>query len=207
MMDRGATRAARVCTLSGGRLPAESPGRRLPVRVNLGCGRKYLDGYINCDVITSVRSDRCFDLNVTPYPFEADSVDEILADNVLEHLEDVVRTMEEIHRILRPGGTATILLPYSKSDGALHDPTHRHFFTERSMDYFALEHPYNFYSSARFIIRKARLVANNHTTRLRLRNLIPFKGILRYFFYNMYDIIHFELQKPILRDSPAVTSR
>jgi SAM-dependent methyltransferase len=181
---------------AGGDSTGEGRRKSMPIKLNLGCGRKYLDGYVNCDVVSSVRCDRCFDLNVTPYPFEANSVDEILADNVLEHLEDVVRTMEEIHRILKPGGRATILLPYSKSDGALQDPTHRHFFTERSMDYFAVEHPYNFYSSARFHIRKARLVANSHTPRLRLRNLIPFKGFLRYFFYNMYDLIHFELQKP-----------
>jgi SAM-dependent methyltransferase len=199
-----ATLVARVRALGAGDSQVEgTPGDSMSIKLNLGCGRKYLDGYINCDVAPSVRCDRVFDLNVTPYPFEPDSVDEILADNVLEHLEDVVRTMEEIYRILRPGGTATILLPYSKSDGALQDPTHRHFFTERSMDYFAVEHPYNFYSSARFIIRKARLVANNHTLLRKIRNLMPFKRVLRHFFYNIYDVIHFELEKPT---SPAAAA-
>jgi len=168
----------------------------MALRVNLGCGRRYLDGYVNCDVVSTVRCDRRFDLNCTPYPFEADSVDDVLADNVLEHLDDVVRTMEEIHRILKPGGTATILLPYAKSDWAFQDPTHKHFFTERSMDYFAVDDAYNFYTEARFIVRQARLVANHHTPRLRLRNLLPFRPILRYFLFNMYDGLHFELQKP-----------
>lgn len=166
------------------------------MKLNLGCGRKYLDGYVNCDAVASVQTDKVFDLNRTPYPFEPESVDEILMDNVLEHLEDVVSVMEELHRILKPGGTATIIVPYGKSDWAFQDPTHRHFFTERSMDYFTREHGYNFYSKSEFKLLKAKLITNNHTPRLRLRNLLPFKPVLRYFLYNVYDVVHFELQKP-----------
>jgi len=166
------------------------------VKLNLGCGRKYLDGYVNCDAVESVKTDKVFDLNVTPYPFEPNSVDEVLMDNVLEHLDDVVRVIEELHRVLRPGGRAVIIVPYGKSDWAFQDPTHRHFFTERSMDYFTLEHGYNFYSKAQFNLLKAKLITNSHTPRLRLRNLLPFKSVLRYFLYNVYDVVHFELQKP-----------
>ncbi len=166
------------------------------IRINLGCGRKYLDGWVNCDVVSTVRADRYFDLEKFPYPFEDGSATEILMDNVLEHLEDIPGTMTELHRILAPGGTVLIKVPYGKSDWALQDPTHKHYFTERSMDYFTVGHEYSFYSEARFECLEARLVADSTTLRHVMRNLIPFRSILRYFLFNLYDGVHFRLRKP-----------
>jgi len=169
------------------------------LKINLGCGRKYLPDYVNCDISPHVRADRCFDLDVVPYPFDADVADEILLDNVLEHLDDIPRVMAEFHRILRPGGRLRIYVPYAKTDWALQDPTHKHFFTEHSLNYFVEDHPYNFYSSIRFALREARLYADSTTWRHRFRNLLPFRNALRYFLWNMYDGIYFELEKTVGR--------
>ncbi|RME93408.1 MAG: methyltransferase domain-containing protein [Verrucomicrobia bacterium] len=166
-----------------------------PLKLNLGCGEKYLPGYVNCDVLPGVKADRHFDLNRPPYPFEADSVDEVLMDNVLEHLDDVTAVMGEIHRILRPGGRAHILVPYAKSDWAFQDPTHKHFFTEQSMNYFCEGWPYNYYVPFRFRLIRAELYADRRNWRQRLRNLIPFRPVLRYFLFNLYDGVRFELEK------------
>lgn len=165
------------------------------MKLNLGCGQKHLDGYVNCDMLGTVGADKVFDLDTPPYPFDESSVDEILLDNVLEHLGDVVRVMEELHRILKVGGKLTVLVPYAKSDWAFHDPTHRHFFTEKSMDYFSSGFGYNFYSKAQFQVVKAALISNDHTPTRRVRNLLPFRSVLRHFFYNMFDAVHFELRK------------
>ncbi len=165
-------------------------------KINLGCGRKYLTGYLNCDVSPNVKADVYFNLDVFPYPLEADSAEEILLDNVLEHLEDVVGVMTELHRILKPGGVLKIIVPYAKSDWAFQDPTHKHFFTERSMDYFAAGSPYNFYAACRFNVLQAALTTDNRTTRQKLRNAIPFRSLLRYWLFNLYDNVYFELQKP-----------
>ena len=165
------------------------------MKIHLGCGQKYLEGYINCDVVPAVRADRHFDLNRMPYPFADGCADEILMDNVIEHLDDVVAVMEELHRVLRGGGVARIFVPYAKTDWALQDPTHKHFFTERSMDYFTAGHPYNFYSGCRFKVREARLYGDSTTWRHKARNLLPCKSILRFFLYNIYDAIYFELEK------------
>lgn len=164
-------------------------------KVNLGCGRQYLEGYVNCDVVRAVRADRYFDLNQFPYPFEPDSVSEVFMDNVLEHLDDIPRVMTELHRILEPGGVLKIVVPYAKADWAYQDPTHRHYFTERSMDYFAAGGPYSFYSAARFEVRRAALVAHRTRWMHRMRNLLPFRRVLRYFFWNMFDVVEFELVK------------
>lgn len=167
----------------------------MSLKLNLGCGQKYLPGYVNCDVLPHVRADRYFDLDRPPYPFADDSVDEVFMDNVLEHLEDVVAVMGELHRLLRPGGRLRILVPYAKSDWALQDPTHKHFFTEQTMNYFCEGWPYSYYVPFRFKLIEARLYADALNFRQRLRNLIPFRSVLRYFLYNLYDGVSFELEK------------
>ena len=151
---------------------------------------------MNCDVLPQVKADRYFDLNHPPYPFPDNCAEEILMDNVLEHLDDIPKVMKELYRILAPGGRLRIWVPYAKSDWALQDPTHKHYFTEQSMLYFTEGHPYNYYTDIRFRLIEARLYCDHFTLRHRLRNLIPFRNILRYFFFNMYDGIYFELQKP-----------
>jgi len=167
----------------------------MAVLLNLGCGRKYLDGYINCDVVQTVKADKYFNLEEFPYPFEPNYADEVFLDNVLEHLSDVPRVVNEIHRILKPGGMLRIIVPYAKSDWALQDPTHKHFFTEKSMDYFKEDFQCNFYASCRYHIQKADLTYDNSTFRHKLRNSIPFRSVLRYFLYNLYDGVYFEMIK------------
>ncbi len=166
-----------------------------PLRINLGCGRQYLEDYLNCDVNPRVKADRYFDLDTFPYPLEADSATEIFMDNVLEHLEDIPRVMGELHRILRVRGTLRIIVPYAKSDWAFQDPTHKHFFTEATMNYFSDGFEYSFYTPYRFRILKANLVAHRKSLRHKLRNLIPLRSVLRYFLFNLYDNVYFELEK------------
>lgn len=165
------------------------------LRLNLGCGRQYRQDWINCDLATSVRTDKCFDLNRFPYPFEDGVAVEILMDNVLEHLDDVIKVVEECHRILKVGGRLRIMVPYGKTDWALQDPTHKHYFTEKSMDYFRPDFPFNFYTHARFHVREAQLFGDRQTFLHRIRNALPFKNILRYFLFNIYDGLRFDLEK------------
>jgi hypothetical protein len=54
------------------------------LRLNLGCGSKRLDGYINVDKFGD--PDLQFDLETFPYPWENNSVTEIKMHHVLEHL-------------------------------------------------------------------------------------------------------------------------
>ena len=167
----------------------------MAVKFNLGCGQKPLEGYINCDFNPDIKADRHFDLNVFPYPLDSGSADEVFMDNVLEHLNDVTRVMCELHRILKPGGMARIKVPYAKSDWAYQDPTHKAFFTEKSMDYFAEGYAYNYYTRCRFKVVRAELIADSVSLRHKLRNCIPFRSVLRFFLFNLYDSIEFELVK------------
>ena len=165
-------------------------------KLNLGCGQQKIPGYLSVDKIKGEAIDICHDLNIFPYPFPDNSVSEIIMDNVLEHLDDVIKVMEELYRISQAGAIIHIKVPYFKSNSAFTDPSHRHFFTETSFKYFQADHPLHFYTKAKFKIIKTKLI--NHKkykdTKHFFRNLLPFKKILNYFLFNIYDEIDFELQ-------------
>jgi predicted SAM-dependent methyltransferase len=125
--------------------------------LDLGCGNKKRPGAVGVDHNPETAADVVHSLDSIPYPFETSSFDEIYADNVVEHLNDVIKTMEELHRISRPGGAVTVIVPYFRSQWAFIDPTHKHFFTVDSFSYFDGDHIhsklYN-YTKARFAIEK-----------------------------------------------------
>lgn len=166
------------------------------MKLNLGCGEKSLDGYIGVDRIKTAATDISHDLDVFPYPFEDGVAEEILMDNVLEHLTDVVKVMEEVYRIAAPGALVRIKVPYFKSNSAYTDPTHKHFFTETSFKYFQPGHALHFYTKAKFEIMKTELICHSEYKDAKhfFRNLIPFKKLFNYFLTNIYDELSFELK-------------
>ena len=48
------------------------------MKLNLGCGKDYIDGWINVDFYDDLNCDVTHDLEVFPWPWENDSVSEIL---------------------------------------------------------------------------------------------------------------------------------
>jgi SAM-dependent methyltransferase len=89
------------------------------VKLNLGCGDKILDGYVNVDVAASragKRPDVLCDLHALT-PFENDTVDEILSVHVVEHFWrwEVVGVLKEWRRVLKPGGVMILECPNLKS--------------------------------------------------------------------------------------------
>jgi SAM-dependent methyltransferase len=172
------------------------------MKLHLGCGNDYRPGYVNCDKVTNVRADKHFDLRVMPWPFPDDCADEIVMHHVLEHLPDTLAVVEEIHRVLKPGGVAIIEVPYAKSGGAFGDVTHLRFFTEETMNVFVEGHPNNFYSTARFQV-ETTLKCYRKGLRYKLRNLIPLRSVLKTFWWNMYDLVEYRMTKVAIRDTAA----
>lgn len=132
---------------AGGR-PVDGAGRE-KLRINLGSGHQYMPGWINIDVDTSTYPDIVMDLGDeivlpilarSPYAgaitIDENSVHEILADNVLEHVSDLPRLMTNCLRILAVGGQMTIVVPHERSLAAWQDPTHVRAFNERSWIYY-----------------------------------------------------------------------
>ncbi len=166
------------------------------MKLNLGCGNNRIEGFVGVDKLLMPAVDVVHDLNVFPYPFPDESVEEFFLDNVLEHLDDVIAVMEEIYRLSQPGAIVKIKVPYFKSNSAYTDPTHKHFFTETSFKYYDKGNPLHFYTQAEFEVLSVKLVQHRQPGDWRhfVRNLLPAKRWLNYFLFNIYDEITFELK-------------
>lgn len=135
-------------------VPSPAPSRTL----NLGSGLKPIAGAVNLDITPVTRPDVVHDLNVLPWPFDTDTFDDVRANDVIEHLKDIVATLEEIHRVSRHGAVIRITVPHFSCANAFTDPTHRHYFGYFSFHYFTGENEFPFYTAARFRRRSSQLV-------------------------------------------------
>ena len=121
--------------------------------LDVGCGRDKVAGAVGIDFAVAADSDIAHDLNVYPWPVEAGSYEVVIMRNFIEHVADVVKLMEEVHRVLRPGGHVLITTPHFSSVYSYQDPTHVRPLSYESMEYFTSETRHsNFYSAKRFTI-------------------------------------------------------
>lgn len=109
-------------------------------KLDLGCGTSKRAGFIGMDRLSLDGVDIVHNLDLMPYPFADNEIDEIWLDQVMEHLFDPLQVMEELHRICKDGATVTIGVPYFRSHYAVIDPTHRHFFSAFWYGYFDPKH-------------------------------------------------------------------
>jgi len=105
------------------------------IRLNLGCGNKTKQNFIGVDKYPCKALNIYADLEGN-LPFNSSSIDEVWADNVIEHIEDLPKLMSEIHRICRHGATVTLITPHFTSLSSWRDPTHIHHLSYFSMDHF-----------------------------------------------------------------------
>jgi len=102
-------------------------------------GRETYNEPIFLDINKDHNPDVVHDLNVTPWPFDDNSFDEIHAYEVLEHIGrqgDAVSffvIFSEVYRILKPDGTLHATVPDYRSQWAWGDPTHTRVITAGSL--------------------------------------------------------------------------
>lgn len=98
------------------------------LRLNLGCGGKIYEGWVNVDKYDHYAVDVVHDLEIFPYPFEDNSCNEIYMNHVLEHLgssTDVFNNiMKELYRVCCHDAVIRINVPHPRHDNFLSDPTH-----------------------------------------------------------------------------------
>ncbi len=82
------------------------------MKINLGCGRRVLEGFINCDIRELPGVDEIVDITKRLL-WENGVVDEIEASHILEHFEahKTKKILAEFIRVLKPGGIANIEVP------------------------------------------------------------------------------------------------
>jgi SAM-dependent methyltransferase len=126
-------------------------------KLNIGAGRaNQMAGAVRLDRARAARPHVVADLE-EGLPFRTNCFDAVGAFDVVEHVSDLVALAEEIHRVLRPGGTAYLTMPHFSSANAYTDPTHRRAHGLRSFDYFDPQHQLAYYSEARFRVQTRRL--------------------------------------------------
>lgn len=94
--------------------------------LNLGGGPQQIPGAICYDITMGWNADVNF------IPHAAETVDHVIMFHFLEHVADPIRMLREVERVLKPGGVATICVPYYTSQMNAHDLTHRSVFCEET---------------------------------------------------------------------------
>ncbi|MCX5797264.1 MAG: methyltransferase domain-containing protein [Elusimicrobia bacterium] len=124
--------------------------------LELGCGANKTPGAVGVDRVAGPGVDVVHDLRRLPWPFPDSSFDELRLSHVLEHLDDVLGAMEEIHRIARPDAQVLIWTPHYSSMNSWTDPTHCVHMGLHPMDLFTKDARYD-YTSARFAVLEKRI--------------------------------------------------
>lgn len=123
------------------------------LRLNLGCSDRRIEGFTGVDIADGPEVDQIVDLE-GPWPWSDSSVLEVRAHDVAEHIGDCqhcalhgfvcevcakgfkderyrhplgrIHFMNELHRVLAPGGTALVEVPSAAHGvGFITDPTHK----------------------------------------------------------------------------------
>lgn len=85
--------------------------------------------HIKCDLFP--KSSEIEKADITNLQFQSDSFDVLIANHILEHVDDDARALSEIYRVLKPGGIAILQTPFSRkllhtwSDGGINDAAAR----------------------------------------------------------------------------------
>jgi hypothetical protein len=158
--------------------------------MNLGSGKDYQIGVLNVDVNPDVKPDLLVDLSkkidfpiVTetlngPVLISAHQFEEIVANDVLEHVPDLCSLMTNCLEILGVGGRLKVKVPYDLSYGAWQDPTHIRAFNERSWLYYTEWFWYLGWKSHRFVLKESQYQLSDLGAE-RFNGKVPLSEILR----------------------------
>ena len=95
------------------------------MKINLGSGYKRIDGFLNIDDDPLVKPDFLCNIEKDKLPFEDNSVEEIRAHHILEHIgAGFIPLMQELYRVAKHGCILDIVVPHHFHDNFYSDPTH-----------------------------------------------------------------------------------
>lgn len=96
----------------GARLAGGGTEAQRPLRLHLGCGARFLPGYVHVDLADHPHID--YQQRVDQLPmFQDDSVETIYASHVLEYFDrlEASGVLREWCRVLKPGGILRLAVP------------------------------------------------------------------------------------------------
>lgn len=96
------------------------------MKINIGGGYKKYEGFLNLDLDPHTNPDFVVNLEVDKLPFDDDTISEVKAHHILEHMgEGFFHLMKELYRVCKDGAIIDVVVPHHRHDIFLADPTHR----------------------------------------------------------------------------------
>lgn len=89
------------------------------------------------DIVQGCEMSLIVNLNSGGVPFPDDYFDVVFSKSVIEHIENQEHYMQEMKRVLKPGGLLILMAPDWKTQRHIFylDPTHIHPYTQESIDW------------------------------------------------------------------------
>lgn len=95
------------------------------MKLNLGCGNKRLVNYVNIDHDPLSGADLVMSLGKDLFPFENNSVDDVIAHHVFEHIGDgFFDFIKDLYRVCKHEAVIDVHVPHPRHDYFLGDLTH-----------------------------------------------------------------------------------
>jgi len=106
--------------------------------LDLGCGTRRRPGLTGVDL---AGSDDIVEHDLeTGLPSDLGPQDVIVADNILEHINNLIPLLNDFHYVLMPDGRMHVRVPSATTVAAFQDPTHVRYFVPETFDYFDIGH-------------------------------------------------------------------
>jgi len=144
-------------------------------RLCLGAGSVIRRNWVNVDQVKLPGIDVVLNLDApVPWPWSDNSVAEIEAKDIFEHVHEPVWFMTECHRVLCPSGRLHIRTPHMSSPDSWTDPTHVRHCTEHSFDFWIpgnVHHDTNNAAYGRVSYALVHLALDNGTIDITLRKI------------------------------------
>ena len=110
------------------------------MKLNIGSGYKKIPGYVSVDGDKNCSPDVLINLDDKNLilPFEDNSVEEIVAHHILEHIgEGYIRLLQEIYRVCKDGAIIDVKVPHPTHEVYLNDVTHKRPITVEGFRLFS----------------------------------------------------------------------
>jgi len=178
--------------------------------LDLGCGdqklsRKHIfSNYdfngkvIGLDLNKTEGADIICDLEKGKLPFENDSFDIVFTSHCLEHIDNIIPLIYEIHRVLKKGGHFLVAVPHTSYIDSMNDLTHKRLFGYNSFDFLIKEYHQQLRNKILFKMIKRKIVFSKIFKILGIEFLAnKFPILYSGFFTGIFQAreIYFEMEK------------
>ncbi|MCP6719189.1 MAG: class I SAM-dependent methyltransferase [Patescibacteria group bacterium] len=183
------------------------PKRRI---LDMGCGEKklahkkrfpnynFMGEVVGLDLNKTEQTDVVCDLNKGKIPFKDNYFDIVYTHHCLEHLENPVEVLLDVHRILKKGGYFLIRVPHVSYIGSMADLTHIRLFGYSSLNFLTQGDHAQLKNKERFKLIKRKIIFGRFYRSLGIEYFANhFPNIYNCFFEGIFTAreMHFELKK------------